>query len=189
MVGTSARPVQRGAARLDPGRLALFLAIALGLALLVALAARRRLAANVEFLYGLVAGLLLGVGYLETKVMSLAFRRHERLLGDVSVGLMVLGLVSGLIALQVAFRRGRSLIVTAVNLVTNQVLVISGGLLCLGESFPREPTLFWSRVVGLAGIGCGVILLARVGGEGARRRTVATPRAWKNDSTARSLPA
>jgi hypothetical protein len=76
---------------------------------------------------------------------------------------MTLGLLGGLVALQLGLRAGRALIVTAVNLVTNQVLVVVGGLLCLGESFPQETMPFTARIAGLCGIVWGILLLARVG--------------------------
>jgi hypothetical protein len=73
------------------------------------------------------------------------------------------------------FRRGRALIVTAVNLVTNQVLVVAGGLICLGERFPSQPVPFAARVAGLGGIFAGIILLARLSaGTNSRARTAGT---------------
>ena len=81
-------------------------------------------------------------------------------------------MVLGLAVLQMGFRRGRALIVTAVNLVTNQVLVVAGGLICLGERFPTEPWPFAARVLGLGGILAGIILLARLSaGTNGRVRT------------------
>ena len=156
----------------DP-RLIVFL-IATGILVILAVATLRRTSspARVEFLFGVLAGLLLGTGYLNTKIVSLAFQEQR-------VGLFVtawiclgIGLALGLVVLQMGFLRGRALIVTAVNLVTNQVLVVAGGLICLGERFPTEPWPFAARVLGLGGILAGIILLARLSaGTNGRIRT------------------
>ncbi len=131
---------------------------ALAVGLLLASPARGR---NGEVLFGLLAGLLLGVGYLNTKTFTLALvegRGGTALLGAAAAAV---GLLGGLLALQLGFRRGRALIVTAVNLVVNQVMVVLGGILCLGERFPEEPLKFGARVTGLGAILVGTLLLAR----------------------------
>jgi drug/metabolite transporter (DMT)-like permease len=144
-------------------RLAAFLSASVLLVLLAIAAIRRRASpGRAEFLFGVLAGLLLGTGYLHTKILSLALQEQRSDLFITAVVCMGIGLLFGLAVLQMGFRRGRALIVTAVNLVTNQVLVVAGGLICLGERFPSEPWPFAARVAGLAGIFAGIILLARL---------------------------
>jgi glucose uptake protein GlcU len=70
-------------------------------------------------------------------------------------------LLGGLAVLQQGFRHGRALIVTAVNLVVNQVVVVVGGIFCLGESFPHERMRLQARVGGLVAILVGTVMLAR----------------------------
>jgi drug/metabolite transporter (DMT)-like permease len=122
-----------------------------------------------EFLFGLLTGILLGTGYLNTRIVSLA--RGEGRIGLMLLAAvcMVIGLGGGLTVLQMAFRRGRALIVTAVNLVTNQVLVVTGGLVCLGERFPREPMPLAARIGGLGAILIGTVLLSRLSAGGNNR--------------------
>jgi hypothetical protein len=112
---------------------------------------------------GILSGLLFGTGYLNTKTLALAIQDRNLLLAVAAGCLMAIGLVGGLVALQLGLRFGRALIVTAVNLVTNQVLVVAGGLVCLGESFPQESFPFAARLSGFGGILIGILLLARVG--------------------------
>jgi drug/metabolite transporter (DMT)-like permease len=132
--------------------------VALVVGVLLASPARRL---KGEVLFGLLAGLLLGVGYLNTKTVTLAVAAGHvgvSLLGAAATGV---GLLGGLLTLQLGFRRGRALIVTAVNLVVNQVIVVLGGIICLGESFPEAPLKFSARVAGLGAILVGTLLLAR----------------------------
>lgn len=154
-------------------RLMIFL-ITIAILVVFAATAVRRMSspARVEFLFGVLAGLLLGTGYLHTKIISLAFQAQRLGLFITAWICTVIGLVFGLVVLQMGFRRGCALIVTAVNLVTNQVLVVAGGLICLGERFPTEPWPFAARVLGLGGILAGIILLARLSaGTNGRIRT------------------
>jgi drug/metabolite transporter (DMT)-like permease len=173
MLGFSAESRPRWNVGVDDQRLMIFL-IATGLLVVLAVAAIRRRSspARVEFLFGVLAGLLLGTGYLNTKIVSLAIQEQRQGLFITASICLGIGLVLGLVVLQMGFRRGRALIVTAVNLVTNQVLVVAGGLICLGERFPTEPWPFAARVLGLGGILAGIILLARLSaGTNGRVRT------------------
>jgi hypothetical protein len=122
---------------------------------------------------GVLSGVLFGTGYINTKAVALAVQDHRTGLTIAAASFMAVGLLGGLVALQLGLRFGRALIVTAVNLVTNQVLVVAGGLVCLGESFPQEAFPFTARIVGLAGILAGILLLARVGAAGAQTSVVA----------------
>ncbi len=123
-----------------------------------------------ELLLGILSGLLFGTGYLNTKALALAIQDRNLLLAIAAGCLMTIGLLGGLVALQLGLRFGRALIVTAVNLVTNQVLVVAGGLVCLGESFPHQSFAFAARLAGFAGILIGILLLARVGATSAQSR-------------------
>jgi drug/metabolite transporter (DMT)-like permease len=163
LLGFSAENAPHWTVGVNGPRLAGFLLGTAALATVMVVAIRRTATpARAEFLFGVLAGLLLGTGYLNTKILALALQESRRGLALVAGGCMGLGLVVGLAVLQMGFRRGRALIVTAVNLVTNQVLVVAGGLICLGERFPVQPWPFAARVAGLAGILAGIVLLARL---------------------------
>jgi uncharacterized membrane protein len=163
LLGFSAENSPRWTVGVHGSRLFAFLSTTVALALVVLVAVRRASTpARVEFFFGVLAGLLLGTGYLHTKIIALAIQAHRPALILLAAVCMGLGLAAGLAVLQMGFRRGRALIVTAVNLVTNQVLVVAGGLICLGERFPSQPMPFAARVAGLGGILAGIILLARL---------------------------
>lgn len=163
LLGFSAENSPRWTVGVHDPRLAAFLLATAAAALFVVMTIRRTATpARAECLFGVLAGLLLGTGYLNTKIFALAVQAHRPGLALVAGLCMALGLGGGLAVLQMGFRRGRALIVTAVNLVTNQVLVVTGGLICLGERFPTQPWPFAARSAGLAGILFGIILLARL---------------------------
>jgi uncharacterized membrane protein len=166
LLGLSARGLQLASNGVEPTRYLAFFAIVLTLATAVAFAVPS-LPRRAELLLGVLSGLLFGTGYLNTKALALAVQDRSLGLTLISTVLMTLGLLGGLVALQFGLRAGRALIVTAINLVTNQVLVVAGGLVCLGESLPRETLPFAARIAGLCGILAGIALLARVGAGGA----------------------
>jgi drug/metabolite transporter (DMT)-like permease len=118
----------------------------------------RRQPTQAEVWGGLLIGLLLGMGYLNTKVVGLAWQQEQY--GWLAVGIvgMSLGLLGGLDCLLRVFQRGRALLVTAVNFVVNQVMVGIGGLLCLDEEFPHETFPRWARFVGLTAIMIGIVV-------------------------------
>ncbi len=118
--------------------------------------------ARMELFLGILAGLLLGTGYLNTKIVGIEWRTGRTVGVALAAACTTVGLIGGLFVLQVAFHRGRALVATAVNLVTNQVLVVTGGIVCLGERFPTKPVPFLARVGGLGGILFGIVLLARL---------------------------
>jgi len=129
-----------------------------------------------EVLFGLSAGLLFGMGYVSTKLLSIGWQEHAwHLLGLAVLGIAV-GMIGGLMVLLVGFRRGRALMVSAVNFVTNQVLVGIGGMVCLGESFPREHEPFVWRIAGLSAIVAGMLLFAVPSGLSGRRASVTASR-------------
>lgn len=114
-----------------------------------------------EVAYGVLAGLLLGAAYLNMKVFFLA-RQGARLDIEVlSLAVIGLGSIGGFAVLLWSFRTCRALIVTTISFVLNQLTVVIGGAVCLGEELPAEPLLFWARVVGISAILLGVVLLAR----------------------------
>lgn len=116
---------------------------------------------NGELLYGLLAGVLLGIGYLNTRTLNLAAAESRSVVFFLAVTLVATGLLGGLAVLQKGFQQGRALIVTAMNLVINQVVVVAGGILCLGENFPQDSFRFNARIGGFAAILVGTVILAR----------------------------
>jgi drug/metabolite transporter (DMT)-like permease len=162
LLGASAEPADRALAKVDLPYLLVYLAGAAGLVLAGVLMIKHlHTRVNIELLFGLLAGVLLGIGYLNTKTFALAWKEGRWAVAALGLVGMMVGLFGGLVTLQKGFKQGRALIVTAVNLVVNQVVVVAGGLFCLGERFPQEPQHFNERVLGLAAILVGAVILAR----------------------------
>lgn len=126
---------------------------------------------RVEVAYGVLAGILLGLAYLHIKVLFMAYDDGQVGLVVLSALTMPIGAVGGLAVLLWSFRTCRALVVTTINFVINQVVVIVGGAVCLGESFPAEPLLYAGRIAGIGFIFIGVVLLSRF--QEARTPTVA----------------
>jgi drug/metabolite transporter (DMT)-like permease len=185
LLGVSARGPQLASTGIETGRYLGFFFVAVASAVGVAFAAAT-IPRRSELLFGILSGVLFGTGYLNTKALALAVQDHRTILTVVAACLMAFGLLGGLVALQLGLRSGRALIVTAVNLVTNQVLVVAGGLVCLGESFPQEALPFTARIAGLSGILGGILLLARVGAEAAQS-VPADDNVWPAESKPISL--
>jgi len=185
LLGLSARGPQHLSTGIETGRYLGFFVLAVATAVGVAVAAAT-IPGRSELLYGILSGLLFGTGYLNTKALALAIQDRNTALTVVAACLMTFGLLGGLVSLQLGLRSGRALIVTAVNLVTNQVLVVAGGLVCLGESFPQDMFPFTARIAGLGGILGGILLLARVGA-GSTQSVHAEDGVWPADSKPASL--
>jgi drug/metabolite transporter (DMT)-like permease len=179
-LGLSARGPQLASTGIETGRYVAFFAVDVALVIATSCAALR-IAGRAELLLGILSGLLFGTGYLNTKALALAIQDRNLLLTVAAGCLMAIGLLGGLVALQLGLRFGRALIVTAVNLVTNQVLVVAGGLVCLGESFPQESFPFTARLIGFGGILVGITLLARVGA-GSPQGLPEEPGGWPAES-------
>ncbi len=127
-----------------------------------------------ELLYGLLAGVLLGLGYLHTKTLSLAWAEGRYEAVALALATMAVGLPGGFGVLLRSFYEGRALIVTSVNFVANQVIIGCGGILCLGESLPETPLALTARLGGYGAILAGLLVLAGLQAAAARRRA-ATP--------------
>ena len=69
--------------------------------------------------------------------------------------------LSGVITQQGGFQRGRAMTVTAILAVLNKVIAIFGGMFALGEVLPESTVKQVLRVIGLAALLAGTILLAR----------------------------
>ncbi len=116
---------------------------------------------DAEVSYGVLAGTLLGIAYLHMKVLFLARHTEQSDMVALSLAALPLGALGGLAVLLRSFRSCRALVVTTINFVVNQVVVIVGGAVALGEPFPADPLPFWARTAGLLAILAGVALLAR----------------------------
>src|SRR2546423_4157269 len=97
-------------------------------------------------LSGLLAGILLGTGYLNTKAFALALRESSFEAIGLTVVVMVGGLLLGFLTLLRGYYRGRVLIVKSTSFVASQVVASLGGVICLSERFPEAPFSFAARI-------------------------------------------
>jgi uncharacterized membrane protein len=104
----------------------------------------------IEVLHGLLAGLLLGLGYLDTKTSALAWREARVAAGVLFTVLMVGGLLGGFMTLLKGYYRGRVMIVKSTSFVINQVVVGVGGIFCLSEGFPTQALPLAARIAAYA---------------------------------------
>jgi drug/metabolite transporter (DMT)-like permease len=160
LLAASVENNQASHAGVDLPRLRIYLAVAIAVNVVVLLILRNcQTLANREVLFGLLAGLLLGVGYLSVKVCPLGWADGRPRIVLLGLGGMGIGLIGGLYVTQWGYHHGRALIVSSVNLVINQIMVIIGGIWCLGERLPEQEIPFYARLIGFVAVLTGTVML------------------------------
>jgi drug/metabolite transporter (DMT)-like permease len=162
LLGASIEQEDQQQSAIDAARLLTFLGAGVVLSLALLLLVNRSHASSPEVPFGLLAGVLSGMGYLSTKVVTLAWSDGQWAFVILALTGMGIGMAGSLAVVQWGYFHGRALIVSTINLVTNQLLVVIGGLWCLGEKFPSLPLHFQARLIGLISILAGTFLLARL---------------------------
>ena len=116
--------------------------------------------------FSIMAGTLLGLGDVATKVLLGLLERHRPgfTVAAAGVGLIVF-YVSGFLLLSRAYQHGRAILVTAVSDLCARLAAIFVGIVALGEALAGEPRLRVLAAAGYAGIVLGAVLLARFSGE------------------------
>ena len=116
--------------------------------------------------FSIVAGTLLGLGDVATKILiELLQRRGFWLaLAATGAGLLVV-YISGFLVLSRSYQHGRAILVTAVSDLCSRLVAIFVGIMALGEALAVDPALRAVQVLGYAGIICGAVMLSRFGGE------------------------
>ena len=115
--------------------------------------------------FSIMAGTLLGLGDVATKVLLGLLERHRPgfTVAAAGVGLIVF-YVSGFLLLSRAYQHGRAILVTAVSDLCARLAAIFVGIAALGEALAGEPRLRVLAAAGYAGIVLGAVLLARFSG-------------------------
>ena len=115
----------------------------------------------------IVSGFAFGLGSLYTKALTQDFMGHQggaiiaRLAGDPYTWLIVAVNVTGMIALQNAFRRGRGIIVMPLSSALSNLVPIFGGIVAFGERLPETTPAAAMRVGAFAlTIASGALLSA-----------------------------
>jgi drug/metabolite transporter (DMT)-like permease len=109
---------------------------------------------------GIMGGLLLGVGYLQTKTFSLAWLTDQHALLALGLAGIGIGMLGGQVLTIWNVSRCRASIIKALTAVTTQITVILGGWFCLGERFPQESSLLAARLAGFSAILAGTVILS-----------------------------
>jgi drug/metabolite transporter (DMT)-like permease len=116
--------------------------------------------------FSIIAGILLGLGDVATKVLIELAQRHGSGLAAVGVGGgLVVFYVSGFLVLSRSYQHGRAILVTAVSDLCSRLVAISIGIGVLGEALAKDPLMRALAVAGYAGIIVGTVLLSRFSGE------------------------
>lgn len=185
LLGLTARALP---ARLQLQGLLLLVGVVAAVLLLLLRAGRAaRHGSSTAVLLGLAAGLLIGFGFLNTKALIESLRA-----GALARGLLLfmpaalIGFVAGEICMQSGFQRGRAVVVASMNIGVNKLLVILGGLFCLGEALPAEPLRLALRVTGFVSVIGGSMLLGRFSGARPAKRLWPGP---APEASASSKPA
>ena len=143
---------------------------AVGICLLVCAAAYAlpralRVRVPLVIVFSVIAGTLLGLGDVATKILIELLQRHGLGLDVIvtAAGLLVV-YISGFLVLSRSYQHGRAILVTAVSDLCSRLVAILVGIGALGEALAADPVLKAAQVLGYVSIVCGAVLLSRFGG-------------------------
>jgi len=146
------------------------IALAVGICLLLCTAAYAipavlRLRVPWVIVFSIVAGILLGLGDVATKVLIELLQRQGFGLEAVAAGAgLIVVYISGFLTLSRSYQHGRAILVTAVSDLCSRLVAIFVGIMALGEALSADPRLRTLAILGYAGIISGAVLLSRFGG-------------------------
>jgi len=116
--------------------------------------------------FAIMAGTLLGLGDVATKVLLGLLQRRGFGFPAVAAGAgLIVFYVSGFLLLSRAYQHGRAILVTAVSDLCARLAAIFIGIAALGEALAGDPRLRMFAALGYAGILLGAVFLARFSGE------------------------
>lgn len=116
--------------------------------------------------FSVVAGILLGLGDVSTKVLLMALQGQGFGFPAAAAGAgLILFYVSGFLVLSRAYQHGRAILVTAVSDLCSRLVAIFVGIAALGEALSGNPRLRLLAVLGYTGIIVGAVFLSRFSGE------------------------
>jgi uncharacterized membrane protein len=116
--------------------------------------------------FSIVAGILLGLGDVSTKVLLDLLQRRGVGFPVAAAGTGLIAFyVSGFLVLSRAYQHGRAILVTAVSDLCSRLVAIFIGISALGEAPSGDPRLRALAVLGYSGILVGALFLARFSGE------------------------
>ena len=115
--------------------------------------------------FSIVAGTLLGLGDVSTKVLIGMLQGRAAALPMAAAGACLIAFyISGFLVLSRAYQHGRAILVTAASDLCSRLVAVVVGVAALGESLAADRRLRWIALLGYAGIITGAVLLARFSG-------------------------
>ncbi len=147
----------------------------------------RRIRLPAVMAFSVLAGILLGLGDVSTKVLLTVLQgKSFGLVGGAAAGGLVVFYVTGFLVLSRAYQHGRAILVTAVSDLCSRLVAIFIGISALGETIPGDP---WLAGLGYAAILVGAVFLARFSGEQiadglGKSQSLAQPQEGKRSSPA-----
>ncbi len=116
--------------------------------------------------FSVMAGILLGIGDVATKIVIILLQRAGFGPAAVIASLgLILAYVSGFLLLSRSYQHGRAILVTALSDLASRLVAILLGVGALGETLAEDPLMRDMGLAGYAGIIVGVVLLSRFSGE------------------------
>ncbi|RKY51435.1 MAG: hypothetical protein DRP89_09010 [Candidatus Neomarinimicrobiota bacterium] len=116
--------------------------------------------------FSIFAGVMLGTGDVLTKGILIETGKKFYAIGfGVIFPAMIFFYLLGLFFLSRAYQHGRAILVTAVSDFSSRLIAIFLGVYALGEVFPEEILYRDMRILGLAAVLSGTLLLGRFSGE------------------------
>ena len=113
--------------------------------------------------YGIFSGIFYAYASLFTRAMFNGMQKFPQNNFLWFIPLSIVSALIGLSLIQRGFNQGRAVIVIVFNDITNQMIVISGGLFCFKESMPSEPLLFTLKTSAFVLLVSGSVILSRLG--------------------------
>jgi drug/metabolite transporter (DMT)-like permease len=160
----------RPSGEISPGRLAAAVAACLAACAAAAALARLlqrspRIRVPPVIAFSIVAGILLGLGDVGTKVLLDVLQASGFGAAVMAAGAGLIAFyVSGFLVLSRAYQHGRAILVTAVSDLCSRLVAILVGITALGEGLAGTGGLRAAAVLGYMAIIVGAVLLARFSG-------------------------
>jgi len=117
-------------------------------------------------LFSIFSGVMLGTGDVFTKGILIEMGKKFYVIGfGIVAPAMIFFYLVGLFFLSRAYQHGRAILVTAVSDFSSRLVTIFFGVYALGEIFPEDIFYRNMRILGLAAVLFGTLLLSRFSGE------------------------
>lgn len=118
---------------------------------------------KMDIRYGILSGIFFAFASLLIRAMFNGMRIFPSSNFYWFIPISVASALIGFSMIQRGFNHGRAVIVIVFSDTTNQITIITGGLICFRERLPSDPLLFTLKLCAFVLIVCGSVILARFG--------------------------